>query len=313
MWRKIVFTLMRASRPGVVASALGALLLLAGCDKASPRADGGLAFATSDDAGFQKKGRPEPGEWLARFEEHGQPFEEYVRSRPVRVQDAGGVLAFLPVGPFSEAEEEVFRRTVSLARIWFDLKARVLPERPLPKTGWQRVHFGRTQYRTGYFLRNLLPDNMPSDAVCLFGVTMADLFPDESWNFVFGAASLRGRVGVYSFVRYFAAFRGAPEDAASRLLALRRACKVVVHEAGHTFGLEHCILYECVMNGSNSLDEADRQPLRLCPPCLRKLQWNRGFPVLQRYRRLSGFFRSCGLLPEARWIDARVERIRAAG
>jgi archaemetzincin len=31
---------------------------------------------------------------------------------------------------------------------------------------------------------------------------MEDLYPEPSWNFVFGQASLNERVGVYSFARY---------------------------------------------------------------------------------------------------------------
>lgn len=48
--------------------------------------------------------------------------------------------------------------------------------------------------------------------------------------------------------------------------------KVSAHELIHTFGVHHCIYYECLMNGSNNLDEADHRPMELCPVDLRKLQ-----------------------------------------
>jgi archaemetzincin len=35
---------------------------------------------------------------------------------------------------------------------------------------------------------------------------MEDLYPDPAWNFVFGQASLRERVEVFSFARYDPAF-----------------------------------------------------------------------------------------------------------
>ena len=152
-----------------------------------------LAFATSDEVGFSRMPKPEPGDWLARFREPGQGFERYVRTQPVRA-GKGDVLAFLPVGPFSKEERAILDLTVEFAGLWFGLPTKVLDPRPLPKTGWQRTHFGRKQYRTPYFLRNLLPDHMPPNAVCLFGVTMADLYPDDDWNYVFGQASLRGQV-----------------------------------------------------------------------------------------------------------------------
>ncbi|MHC4818582.1 MAG: archaemetzincin, partial [Planctomycetota bacterium] len=118
-------------------------------------------------------------------------------------------------------------------------------------------------------------------------------------------------VGVWSLARYFPQFRRLEPTPERILEALRRACKVVVHEAGHAFGLEHCIYFQCNMNGSNSLEETDRQPLRLCPVCLKKLQWNRGFDVARRYDRLLAFFKKHGLAPEARWTAARLARLRA--
>ena len=123
---------------------------------------------------------------------------------------------------------------------------------------------------------------------------------------------LRGRVGVYSLARHFPEFWGEPDTMEARLQALRRSLKLVSHEVGHTFGLEHCVTWRCNMNGSNSLSESDRAPLHLCPGCLRKMQWNRGFDALARYARLDEFFTTHGLEPEAAWVRQRVARIHEA-
>ena len=299
---------------GVVRVTLPVLLLLAcACEEAPPdplaTTPAQLAFATSDDEGFGTMPEPRPGDWLARFKEPGQPFARYVKQRPVRAEE-GEVLAFLPVGPFTARERRVFDLSVGFARLWFGLDARVLEPADLPKEGWRRERDFGTQVHTRYFLDHLLPERRPMDAVCLFGVTMADLFPEDDWNFVFGQASLRRRVAVWSYARFFPEFRGEAASEAADRQALRRACRLVVHEMGHAFTLEHCIAYPCVMNGSNSLDESDRQPLRLCPVCLKKLQWNRGFDVLARYGRLLAFYREHGLDEEAALVAARVVRIR---
>jgi archaemetzincin len=269
-----------------------------------------LAFATTDEQDFQKMGKPRKGDWLARFQERGQTYRRYVGSQPVRAQ-AGEKLAFLPVGPFGPIQKGVFKKTVAFAKIWFDLDVHVVEGKPLPESGWHRQRAWGKQYETRYFLEHLLPHHMPRNTVCFFAVTIADLYPEAGWNYVFGEASLRRRVGVWSLARYFPQFwRQEPTPERMRQ-ALLRACKVVVHEAGHAFGLEHCIYFQCNMNGSNSLAETDRQPLRLCPVCLKKLQWNRGFDVLKRYDRLLAFFKKHGLQPEAEWIAARLQRIRA--
>ena len=52
------------------------------------------------------------------------------------------------------------------------------------------------------------------------------------------------------------------------------------------FGLQHCYYFECALNESSSIGEAERQPLFLCPVCLRKLHKVLKFDVAKRYRLL---------------------------
>jgi archaemetzincin len=111
----------------------------------------------------------------------------------------------------------------------------------------------------------------------------------------------------YSFARYAPQFYGEPQTANSpRLLLLRRSCKVLAHETAHMFGIEHCIWYRCLMNGSNHLAESDARPLHLCPVDLHKLQWSIGFDVVERYRRLREFDRQAGFEDEAEWLERRI-------
>lgn len=311
--------------PGILL--VSAILLLARSDAGEPvkplPLDGKtvaarrLRFAVTDETGFQRMGKPKPGEWLDRFEEPGQTFGQYLNGRPVKAEGTRKVLVFLPVGEFSKTEKAVAAATYEFAGLWYALETRVLRKKDLPEEGWQRERRFPwqdepvTQYKTDWFLRRTLPRRLPDDAVMLTAVTMADLYPEDSWNYVFGQASLRGRVAVYSLARYFPAFWGNKDTPAGRKKALRRSMKLVTHELGHTFSLMHCIRFECNMNGSNSLEESDSRPLPLCPACLRKLQWNRGFDVLERYRSLHAFYEKHGLTEEKRWTTARISQIEA--
>ncbi len=153
---------------------------------------------------------------------------------------------------------------------------------------------------------------LPSDAYCLIGITMEDLYPDESWNYVFGYASFKERVGVYSFARYDPQFFGEARGADYERVILQRSMKVMTHELGHMFGMAHCVHYSCNMNGSNHLDEADAQPLHLCPVCLRKLQWSTPFDPQDRYGALGQIYTQQGLGDESAWIDRRVTYIADA-
>jgi len=54
-------------------------------------------------------------------------------------------------------------------------------------------------------------------------------------------------------------------------ILLYRCLKTACHEICHVLGMTHCPYFECIMNGSNLVTEADKKPFALCPICLRKL------------------------------------------
>jgi archaemetzincin len=86
--------------------------------------------------------------------------------------------------------------------------------------------------------------------------------------------------------------------------------QVMTHEIGHMFGIEHCVHYACNMNGSNNLQESDRQPAHVCPVCLRKLQHAIGFDPASRYDRLAAFYDRVGMKDDAAFARLRLSRIR---
>lgn len=75
------------------------------------------------------------------------------------------------------------------------------------------------------------------------------------------------------------------------------------------FGLDHCIYYECVMNGSDSIEESDSQPLFLCPICLRKLQKVIKFDFEKMYISLLEFFEKYKFEKETEWIKKRLKML----
>ncbi|MEE8553110.1 MAG: archaemetzincin, partial [Desulfobacterales bacterium] len=155
----------------------------------------------------------------------------------------------------------------------------------------------------------LLKKRQPFDAFCVLVITMEDLYPDPSWNFVFGQASPQDGVGVFSFARYDPVFYGEKRRKKFKGILLRRSCKVLAHETGHMFSLAHCIYFQCQMNGSNHLQESDARPFSLCPVCLRKLQFGIGFDVVDRYQKLLDFYKRAGFENEAGWVSKRLKWI----
>jgi archaemetzincin len=54
-------------------------------------------------------------------------------------------------------------------------------------------------------------------------------------------------------------------------LWLSRLARTTSHELGHCFGMDHCVYYACIMQGTAGMAEDVRQPPFLCPVCLKKL------------------------------------------
>lgn len=274
-----------------------------------------LAFV-NDAAFFTPKRPAKPAEWLDRFPQTGITFDEYVARRPVSTDGQRRVIVIQPLGKFSKDERNLLGTLREYMASFFAIPAVVAPEKPLPKRGIRtRSDGGKTwqQMHTMVLLNEVLAPNLPANAVCYLGVTMTDLYPEPSWNYVFGQATLDQRVGVYSLARYMPSFWGESVTPRSRSLAVLRAFKVMSHETGHMFSMEHCTRFECNMNGSNSLEEMDGQPVHLCPVCLKMLQWNLHFDVRERYGKLRDIYRREGLEEQASWVDRRLKAIGAGG
>ncbi len=241
-------------------------------------------------AAFESLPAPGPNDWLANHPEPGQTFDDFVRSQPNRPTPKRHTIYLQPLGNFDLGPVKEFTEA------FFMMPVVVRPARDIASVHIRsraNPYSGQLQLLTTDVLA-MLKRELPSDAYCMLGITMIDLYPDPAWNFVFGQAALRDRVGVYSFARY---------EGQSR-----RSCKVLAHETSHMFGLQHCIYFRCVLNGSNHLAESDARPMHLCPVDLRKLQWSVGFDVLERYRRLRAVCERAGFADEARWCEREIKR-----
>jgi archaemetzincin len=191
---------------------------------------------------------PRPGDWLAEHDEPGQSFDEYLDARPVRKSDKLTPIYLCMVGDFSEAQRRVLDLTQDYLAVFFDCPVRVQRQIALASVPARarRIHpsWGDPQVLTGYILYEVLEPERPTDALAYLALTASDLWPGKGWNFVFGEASLRQRIGVWPI------YRNGDPDTDFRL-CLRRTVSTASHETGHILGMSHCIAYSCLMNGSN--------------------------------------------------------------
>jgi len=246
----------------------------------------------------KKLGKPAPGDWLYHHHEPGQTFEEYLRCDPVVPDEKRNVIYIQPLGDFTATQRKIVALTADFLGRFFSMPVKELQPLPLAviPAEARRVHpsWGDKQILTTYVLEKILKPRLPKDAFACIALTSSDLWPGAGWNFVFGQASLRHRVGVWSLYR-----NGDPDAGEQEFrLCLLRTLKTASHELGHMCSMLHCIEYECNMCGSNHREESDRRPLALCPECLAKVCWATKADPVKRYAGLIEFCKAQKLEPE---------------
>ncbi len=245
--------------------------------------------------------KPKAGDWLAKHKEDGQSFADYLRAQPVRKSRKQATIYICLLGDFTPEQKKVLETTQKYLEIFYQVPVKVHKKMELvdvPARA-QRVHptWGGDQLLSTYVLDEVLKPDRPDDALAYLAFTSSDLYPDPTWNFVFGQASLRERTGVWSIHR-----NGDPAKGEKAYqLCLRRTLHTASHETGHILTIQHCTAFDCNMNGVNSQDEGDRKPLTMCPVCLRKVCWNLQVEPAKYLGELESFCRENKLTAEADW------------
>jgi archaemetzincin len=120
----------------------------------------------------------------------------------------------------------------------------------------------RGQYHSTEILKRLLQDPH-AESWRILGVTDVDLYI-PILTFVFGEAQLGDTGALVSTHRLRPEFYGMPQDPG---LIQERLLKEALHELGHTFGLQHCPNYLCVMSASHSVERIDLKQADFCMAC----------------------------------------------
>ena len=252
---------------------------------------------------FRPMGKPRAGDWLAAFHEEGQTFDEWLQADPTLPTADRKKLYVLPLGHFSDVQLRVIAVTAGYLSAFYGLPVETLNAQPL-KVEFPNVrhsdYTNTRQVKTDFILEKVLASMLQKDAAALIAFTDQDLYPDDSMGYVFGQASFEKRVGVWSLYRL--------RDASFERF-LRRTIKIAAHETGHMFSMHHCILYECLMSGTNQLNETDRRPIDACPECTAKICWLSDQKPTDRYRRLAEFCRNNGLEADARDFERKASAL----
>ncbi len=170
-------------------------------------------------------------------------------------------VAIQPLGPV---------KAVDLARVkagilaLYAVEVEVRPEKPLPKVAYYKP---RDRYKADKLV-DVLAAETPERFTKVIGLTARDISATkgeiDDWG-IFGLGLLGGRPCVVSTFRLRAG-KASDEVFQARLV------KVVNHELGHTFGLDHCPTVGCFMqDAGGKIATVDGENGKPCESCAARL------------------------------------------
>lgn len=164
--------------------------------------------------------------------------------------------------PVGDLPAVVKREASTALRSVYDADVSMLSSQDPPTDAFDS---GRDQYRAESFIE--LASRVGTGEKNI-AITAKDLFYRRR-NYVFGLAYLDGNGSVISTYRLQTSSDGGITSKSADEVFADRVRKEVIHEVGHTLGLDHCDNNRCVMNFSPTVREVDVKEEHLCGSCQR--------------------------------------------
>lgn len=166
-------------------------------------------------------------------------------------------VAVHPFGPVKQEDLAVVKAGIVAL---YGVGVEVLPAKPMPESAYYPP---RKRYKADKLV-NILETDAAPDFTKVVGLTARDISTSkdgiEDWG-IFGLGNLGGRACVVSTFRLRA-------GKVSEEVFHARLVKVVNHELGHAFGLDHCSTAGCLMqDAGGKIATVDGESGKPCPQC----------------------------------------------
>jgi archaemetzincin len=179
----------------------------------------------------------------------------------IRAQDT------IAIQPFDSIDTNIIKAVLPLISKEFDnAKTEILKKAKMPDFAYYKP---RNRYRAEKILTFL--DTVTCECTKIVGFTESDISTTKDeyidWG-IFGYGSIDGKSCVCSVYRL--------KRKSNPALFNSRLRKLIVHELGHTYGLDHCEWPLCVMaDYKGTMASLDRTGCHFCSQCKAKYKRNR--------------------------------------
>lgn len=167
--------------------------------------------------------------------------------------------------PMEYTDTVMLKKLCLVIDTFYHAETSVIENSPLPGFAYYK---GRNRYRADKLL-DYLAGIIPEHSDYIIGLTDKDISTTngkyDDWG-IFGLGFMPGKSCVISTFRLKGHIK-SPMHYEERLI------KVVLHELGHNFGLDHCITKNCMMeDAGGTIKTIDNEKTGLCPVCRGKLK-----------------------------------------
>ena len=142
-------------------------------------------------------------DWLVSHQTEDQTFMDW--SRTYRgVKSSKSVIYIQPLGVFTAHRGSLLVWLQKFcAAYYYGVKVQLLPAIPFENIRCERrLNPSTKRYQlNARDIIEYLKQKRKANSLCTVAVTLVDLYPKDSWNYVFGLASLTNGVGVFSLAR----------------------------------------------------------------------------------------------------------------
>lgn len=145
---------------------------------------------------------PESGDWLFSHKQKPQPYDAYKTPYINFLTPEKKTIYLLPFGKFNK--DFMDKLVMFCAAFYPNTLVKILPEQDLMKS-IPNIRKRKNVYGDQYICDDILAymkTCVPDDAYCVMGITLQDIYPGPNWNYVYGWATYKARVGIFSFVRW---------------------------------------------------------------------------------------------------------------